>query len=151
MINFEHVHSESLSYELVASSPPMVRGGKKPTRSQNCCCFSVSFNYFLTQSWITLCPTLPRFRLMYRSWCGPCKASKPRLKELAEDGSSGEGTIDIPVGYVLEEDLDDFLDIFVVIKSFPTYIFFRDGKEVARVEGVDFDALLKMVDENKQR
>mmetsp|Transcript_16441 Transcript_16441/g.40108 ORF Transcript_16441/g.40108 Transcript_16441/m.40108 type:complete len:114 (-) Transcript_16441:160-501(-) len=83
------------------------------------------------------------------SWCGPCKASKPRLKELAD--SSDEDRIDVPVGYVLEEDLDDFLDIFVVIKSFPTYIFFRDGKEVARVEGVDFDALLKMVDENKQQ
>ena len=88
---------------------------------------------------------------MHRSWCGPCKASKPRLKELAEDVSSGEGGIDVPVGYVLEEDLDDFLDIFVVIKSFPTYIFFRDGKEVARVEGVNFDALLKMVNENKQQ
>ena len=49
---------------------------------------------------------------------------------------------------MLEEDLEDFLDVFVQIKAFPTYIFFRSGKEVARVEGVNFDALNKMIDEN---
>lgn len=79
------------------------------------------------------------------TWCGPCKASKPRLKELAESSSSATA---IDVGYVHEEDLEDFLDIFVVIKSFPTYIFFRGGEEQARVEGVNFEALQKMIDDN---
>ena len=82
------------------------------------------------------------------SWCDPCKASKPRLKELSEN-SGGKDTIVVPVGYVLEDDLEDFLEIFVAIKSFPTYIFFREGKEIARTEGVNFDALTKMVKENK--
>lgn len=31
-----------------------------------------------------------------------------------------------------EDDLEDFLDVFVLIKSFPTYIFFKDGQEKVR-------------------
>lgn len=50
---------------------------------------------------------------------------------------------------MLEEDLEDFLEVFVVIKAFPTYIYFRNGQEIARVEGVDFDALQKMIDDNQ--
>uniref|UniRef100_A0A7S3KX65 Thioredoxin domain-containing protein n=1 Tax=Amphora coffeiformis TaxID=265554 RepID=A0A7S3KX65_9STRA len=75
------------------------------------------------------------------SWCGPCKASKPKLKELAEKST-------IPFGYVHEDDLEDFLDVFVLIKSFPTYIFFKNGQEQARVEGVNFAELEKMMQEN---
>lgn len=76
------------------------------------------------------------------TWCGPCKASKPRLTELA-------ATSPIPIGYVYEEDLEDFLDVFVEIKAFPTYIVFKNGKEVQRVEGVNFPELEKMIEENK--
>lgn len=75
------------------------------------------------------------------TWCGPCKASKPRLQDLAE-------TSPLPIGYVHEEDLEDFLDVFVKIKAFPTYIVFRNGEEKARVEGVDFEALEKMIQAN---
>lgn len=75
------------------------------------------------------------------TWCGPCKASKPKLIELAEKSP-------IPIGYVHEEDLEDFLDVFVQIKAFPTYIVFKNGEEKARVEGVNFEALEKMIQEN---
>ena len=44
-----------------------------------------------------------------------------------------------------EPDIEDFLDVFVVIKAFPTYIIFKNGEELERVEGVDFEALEKMV------
>jgi thiol-disulfide isomerase/thioredoxin len=70
--------------------------------------------------------------------CGPCKGSKPKLKELA-------GTSPLPIGYVHEEDIEDFLEIFVQIKAFPTYIVFKNGAEIARVEGVNFEALEKMI------
>jgi hypothetical protein len=70
------------------------------------------------------------------------------LKELAESATTTSG-VKIDVGYVLEEDLEDFLEVFVVIKAFPTYIYFRNGQEIARVEGVDFDALQKMIDDNQ--
>ena len=75
------------------------------------------------------------------SWCGPCKASKPKLVELAK-------TSKLPIGYVLEEDLEDFLDVFVQIKAFPTYIVFQNGEEKSRVEGVNFVDLNKMIDEH---
>lgn len=72
-------------------------------------------------------------------WCGPCKASKGRLDSLAK------ATPALPFGYVYESDLDDFLDIFVELKAFPTYIFFKDGQEVQRVEGVNFEGILEML------
>jgi thiol-disulfide isomerase/thioredoxin len=75
------------------------------------------------------------------TWCGPCKGSKPKLKELAAKSP-------IPIAYIHEEDLEDFLDVFVQIKSFPTYIVFKNGEEKARVEGVDFAALEKMIQDN---
>ena len=37
------------------------------------------------------------------SWCGPCKATKPRLQNEIAPPSP------VPIGYVLEEDIDDFL------------------------------------------
>ena len=70
--------------------------------------------------------------------CGPCKGSKPKLIELA-------GKSPLPIGYVHEEDVEDFLEIFVQIKAFPTYIVFKNGEEQARVEGVNFEALEKMI------
>jgi hypothetical protein len=62
------------------------------------------------------------------------------LKELAEISP-------IPIGYVHEEDIEDFLEVFVQVKAFPTYIVFKKGEEKARVEGVDFVALEKMIHE----
>ena len=53
----------------------------------------------------------------------------------------------IPIGYVYEDDINDFLDIFLEIKSFPTYVFFRGNglNEIARVEGVNFVDLQSMI------
>ena len=82
------------------------------------------------------------------TWCGPCKASKPKLIELAKTTSNSSNSISVvPIGYVYENDLDDYLDIFVEIKAFPTYIFYRNGVEISRVEGVDvnFDQLKYMI------
>ena len=82
------------------------------------------------------------------TWCGPCKASKPKLIELATTTSNSSTPISVvPIGYVYENDLDDYLDIFVEIKAFPTYIFYRNGVEISRVEGVDvnFDQLKCMI------
>jgi thiol-disulfide isomerase/thioredoxin len=78
------------------------------------------------------------------TWCGPCKAGKPKLQEIASS------TKNIPFGYVYESDLEDYLDIFIEIKSFPTYVLFKDGQEVQRVEGVDFAALETMLADAEQ-
>ena len=78
------------------------------------------------------------------TWCGPCKASKPKLEALSNDVSSSSSS-SVPFGYVYESDLDDFLDIFVELKAFPTYILFNDGQEVDRVEGVNFEGIQQML------
>ncbi len=70
-------------------------------------------------------------------WCGPCRASKPQLEALAKDSP-------MPFGYVYESDLGDFLHTFS-IRAFPTYVCFVDGKEVQRVEGVNFPGIQEMV------
>ena len=74
------------------------------------------------------------------TWCGPCKACKPRLRDkIARDSP-------VPIGYVYESDLDpEFFDVFVEISAFPTFVFFRNGQETARVEGVDLEALEAMI------
>eukprot|EP00522_Entomoneis_paludosa_P006899 CAMPEP_0172442830 /NCGR_PEP_ID=MMETSP1065-20121228/3217_1 /TAXON_ID=265537 /ORGANISM="Amphiprora paludosa, Strain CCMP125" /LENGTH=111 /DNA_ID=CAMNT_0013192871 /DNA_START=53 /DNA_END=388 /DNA_ORIENTATION=- len=77
------------------------------------------------------------------TWCGPCKASKPRLNSIANEESCP-----LPIGYVHEDDLDDFLDSYPfmeVIRAFPTYVCFEDGKEVERVEGVNLEGLNEMM------
>ena len=71
-------------------------------------------------------------------WCGPCRASKPQLEAMAKDAL-------IPFGYVYESDLEDFLDIFVEIKAFPTHVCFKGGEEVHRVEGVNFQGIQEML------
>ncbi|KAG7370520.1 thioredoxin [Nitzschia inconspicua] len=79
------------------------------------------------------------------TWCGPCKASKPKLKsELAPNSP-------VPIGYVQEEDIDDFLQVFVEIKAFPTYVYFQNGKEKARVQGVDLPAVEQMIQDQQQK
>uniref|UniRef100_A0A7S2HG68 Thioredoxin domain-containing protein n=1 Tax=Helicotheca tamesis TaxID=374047 RepID=A0A7S2HG68_9STRA len=72
------------------------------------------------------------------TWCGPCKASKPKLKTVSESSS-------VPFGYVYESDLDDFLDTMILVKAFPTSVMYKDGEEVDRVQGVDFEGLEKML------
>lgn len=74
------------------------------------------------------------------TWCGPCKACKPRLKEQVSTNSP------VPIGYVYESDLDpEFFDVFVAISAFPTFVFFRNGQEISRVEGADLDAVEAMI------
>lgn len=50
----------------------------------------------------------------------------------------------MPFGYVYESDLGDFLHTFQ-IRAFPTYVCFVGGKEVQRIEGVNFPGIQEMV------
>ena len=72
------------------------------------------------------------------TWCGPCKVAKPKLVQLAK-------TCPVPIGYVYEEDLEDFLDVFVKLSGFPTYILFQNGQEKARVQGTNWEELENMI------
>jgi thiol-disulfide isomerase/thioredoxin len=79
------------------------------------------------------------------TWCGPCKATKPQLQNQVAPNSP------VPIGYVHEEDIEDFLQVFVEIKAFPTYIYYKEGKEVARVEGADLNAVEQMIQDRQAK
>jgi hypothetical protein len=55
----------------------------------------------------------------------------------------------VPIGHVYEEDIDDFLQVVIEIKAFPTYVYFKRGQEVARVQGADLNALQQMIQDQK--
>ena len=65
----------------------------------------------------------------YADWCSPCKKIAPIVEELAKDN---------PTLSVFKLDIDDNKDIYVKyrIMGVPTLIFFKEGKEVNRIVGL---------------
>ncbi|KAL7557280.1 hypothetical protein ACA910_016244 [Epithemia clementina (nom. ined.)] len=76
-------------------------------------------------------------------WCGPCKASKPQLEQLARDYGSK-----MKMAIVYESDIGEAIQLYKV-RAFPTYVLFVHGKEHERVEGVNMGALKAMIDNAK--
>lgn len=74
-------------------------------------------------------------------WCGPCKASKPALQQLA-DKYHAIGSVKF--GIVYENDLGDAIHSYSV-RAFPTYVLFSSGSEVKRVEGANLGSVEDMV------
>jgi thioredoxin 1 len=71
------------------------------------------------------------------AWCGPCKALAPIVESLAEEtaGRLKVGTIDI-------DEAPEIAQRFR-IRSLPTVLVFRDGKEAARHVGVTTSSRLR--------
>jgi thioredoxin 2 len=65
----------------------------------------------------------------WAEWCGPCHALAPELAKVA-----GERAGKVIVGKVDTEALQDVAARYS-IRSIPTMILFKDGKEVKRVSG----------------
>lgn len=63
-------------------------------------------------------------------WCGPCRAISPIIHELA-----GEYAGKVKIGKV---DVDNSPEVATNygIRSIPTLVFFKNGKEVDRVVGI---------------
>jgi len=78
------------------------------------------------------------------TWCGPCKASKPDLEKMAaEYGSSSKN---VPFGLVYEHSEVEAGQTYT-IRAFPTYVVLDPaGKELGRIEGVNFDGLRELLD-----
>lgn len=66
----------------------------------------------------------------WAAWCGPCKMMNPVLNEVADEvtGSATVGKVNVDHNQELAQRFK--------VRSIPTLILFRDGKEVARHMGV---------------
>ena len=66
----------------------------------------------------------------WATWCMPCRMLAPTIEEIAEEADSR--------AYVGKVNVDEEpqLAIQYGVRSIPTLIFFRDGKEVGRMVGV---------------
>ena len=80
-----------------------------------------NFNELINEEKLTLVD-------FYADWCGPCKALGPVIEEIAEEMKG------INVGKV---NVDNERDLAVQfgVRSIPTMIIFKDGKEVNRLVG----------------
>ena len=76
-------------------------------------------------------------------WCGPCKASKPQLEQIAMEYATK-----MKMAIVYESDVGEAIHEHK-IRAFPTYVLFVHGKEVERVEGVNLAAVKTMMDNAK--
>jgi thioredoxin 1 len=74
------------------------------------------------------------------SWCGPCRAMKPMLEELAETNPGYKiVSIDIDAEDELAEDYD--------VSSIPCLVVFKGGEEVDRSVGlISKDAIAELVE-----
>ncbi len=80
----------------------------------------------------------------YTDWCGPCKAIAPAFEKLSKEH---EGVKFLKVNVEENEEVGALHDV----RSIPTFVGFRDGKMVGRIEGADIGqltALAKSVKSN---
>lgn len=72
----------------------------------------------------------------YAEWCGPCQVMKPIFEKVAKDPKG--------VNY-FKVNVDDCGETasFYGVRSIPTMIFMKDGKEVDRVLGVMYEEELR--------
>ena len=72
-------------------------------------------------------------------WCGPCRAMKPMLDELAENSAYKIVSIDIDEEDELAEEYD--------VSSIPCLVVFKGGEEVNRSVGlIPKDAISELVE-----
>ena len=73
----------------------------------------------------------------WAEWCGPCRMVAPVLEELAKEF---DGKVKIA-----KMDVDDHKDTpnKFGIQAIPTMIFFKDGKETAKIVGVEAKASIQ--------
>jgi UBX domain-containing protein 1/4 len=76
--------------------------------------------------------------------CGPCKASKPALEQLAASYAQNNSK-NVKFGIAYEHNLGDAIHIFRV-RAFPTYVLFVNSTEVNRIEGVNLEGVKQMIE-----
>jgi thioredoxin 1 len=80
----------------------------------------------------------------YADWCKPCKKMDPILKRIADEKSKKMKLLKVDT-----EENDALVNIFK-IEAIPTYILFKNGKQVWRSEGeIDEKELREILTANK--
>jgi thioredoxin 1 len=59
-------------------------------------------------------------------WCGPCKRTRPIVEDLKKEGFEFQ---------IIDADYEQLLVERFEIKSIPTFILFKNEKEVKRISG----------------
>jgi thiol-disulfide isomerase/thioredoxin len=59
-------------------------------------------------------------------WCSPCKKTKPIVEELKKEGYQFQ---------IIDADYEQLLAKRFEIKSIPTFVLLKDGKELNRITG----------------
>ncbi|MGI6639297.1 MAG: thioredoxin family protein [Desulfobulbus sp.] len=77
----------------------------------------------------TLDPATPKMIEFYSKTCGPCKMLSFVLKDISKQKP------DFPI-YIIDFDENRELKERLGVKGFPTMLFFKDGQEVSRLEGL---------------
>jgi len=69
---------------------------------------------------------IPVIMDFYADWCGPCKALSPIIDKIAKEYNENISVIKV--------DCDECSDLVaeMAIKSIPTIVVMKDGKEIAR-------------------
>jgi UBX domain-containing protein 1/4 len=78
--------------------------------------------------------------------CGPCRASKPQLEDLARRTKSDPKHSHILFAIAYEDVMGDALHSTYNIRAFPTYVRFHKGNEEERVQGVNFAGIQAMIE-----
>jgi len=82
-------------------------------------------------------PVLVEF---YADWCGPCRAVAPVVEELSDELAGRAKVVRLNV------DVEQALAAKYGIRGIPTFISFKDGREVSRQSGaIPKAAMLKML------
>ncbi|XGA08254.1 MAG: thioredoxin [Wolbachia endosymbiont of Xenopsylla cheopis] len=77
----------------------------------------------------------------WAEWCRPCKALMPHIEKLAESHKEKITVYKLNIDKIQEAALS------YNVRSIPTLIIFKNGKEVARkIGGCDFEALVEWID-----
>jgi thioredoxin 1 len=59
-------------------------------------------------------------------WCGPCKQTRPVVEEMKREGFEFQ---------IIDADYEQLLVSRLKVKSVPTFILFKDEKEIKRITG----------------
>ena len=71
----------------------------------------------------------------FATWCGPCQMIAPKYEQLAEK---------FPTITFLKVDCDQSSDLAEAfgVRSLPTFVFLKSGKQVTRISGADLNKLI---------